>query len=147
MRSRIGACLFIAHFVLMLLASTNLTIVSWIWGEGAWTWNYIQYTYRDGWGYVYRSDYSLHQVLLYLAAYGTGLVVYPILWRHRVYLSGLAFVVCLLGAVSFGLELTHWFMDHHLCWIASVPGAVVVLWICIAIQLLWRARQREQAQV
>jgi len=113
MRMKVALFLWIAHIVLLLLASTNLSIISWAW-DNSLTWNYFQYSYRDGWGYRYESNYSLLQVLLYLGAYGSGLLVLSLLKYRHAYLSGLAATVCLLGLASFAIELTHWLWDHHL---------------------------------
>ena len=140
MRNKATVLIFATHLVLLLLASTNLSIISWAWGDHRWTWNYFQYTYHDGWGYQYVSNFSLLQVLLYLAAYASGLAVLARLKPHRPLLDALATVVCLLGAASFGLELTHWAWEHHLSWIVSSPGALLVLWVCIGIQVA-RAKQ------
>ena len=31
--------------------ATEFTVLSWMWGERAWTWNYFQYSHRNGWGF------------------------------------------------------------------------------------------------
>ena len=129
--------LLISHAVLLVLASTNFSAVSWVWGDLSWSWSYFQYSYRSGWGYTYVSDYALGQVLCYVLAYGLGVAVFVIVWiRHGLYLSAAATVVCLLGAVSFCIEATHWLWSHHLSWIASFPAVMVVLWICVGVQLV-----------
>jgi hypothetical protein len=134
MQTNTTITLWIVHIILLLLASTNLSIISWAWGN-PFTWNYFQFSYRDGWGYRYESNYSLLQVLLYLGTYTSGILVLSLLKYPRAYLSGLAAIVCLLGLVSFALELTHWLWDHHLSWIASFPGVLAMLWLCIGVQL------------
>ena len=128
--------LLISHVVLLALASTNFLVVSLLWGNSSWNWNGFQYSYRSGWGNIYVSDYALGQVLCYMVAYGLGVAAFAIAWiRHGLSLSAVATVVCLLGAVSFCIEVTHWLWSHHLSWIASFPAVMVVLWICIGIQL------------
>ena len=128
--------LLIAHVVLLVLASTNFSIVSWLWGDPGWSWDHFQYSYRSGWGYTYVSDYSLAQVLSYMVAYGVGVAAFTGLSiRRRLRSSALATVLCLLGVLSFCIEASHWLWDHHLSWIASFPAVMVVLWICIGIQL------------
>ncbi len=72
--------LLIGHAALLLLASTNFMIVSWLWGNTSWTWNYFQYSYGSGWGYDFQSNYPLGQVLCYLGAYGLGLAAYGLVW-------------------------------------------------------------------
>lgn len=127
--------LFIGHVVLLVLASTNFSVVSWLWGDLSWAWSYFQYSYRSGWGYAYVSEYALEQVLCYIGAYGLGIAAFAIVWiRHRLLLSAAATVVCLLGAVSYCIEVTHWLWPHHLSWIASFPVVMVILWACIGIQ-------------
>jgi len=147
MRTKVILSLWIAHIVLLLLASTNLSIISWAWGDNSLSWNYFQYSYRDGWGYRYESNYSLLQVLLYMGAYGSGLLVLSLLKYRHAYLSGLAAIVCLFGLASFALELTHWLRDHHLSWIASFPGFLAVLWICIGVQLAIARRGAKHSEL
>ncbi len=128
--------LLVGHAVLLVLASTNFSVVSWLWGDLSWNCTFIRYAYRNGWGHAYVSDYSIGQVLCYVAAYGLGVAAFGIAWlRLQLPLSAVATVVCLLGAVSFGIELTHWLWAHHLSVIASFPAAMIVLWVCIAAQL------------
>ena len=126
----------ISHAVLLVLASTKFSAVSWLWGDLSWDWNYFQYSYKNGWGYAYVSEYALGQVLCYIMAYGLGVAAFAIAWtRHGLCLSAVATVVCLLGAVSFCIEVTHWLWPHHLSWIASFPAVMVVLWICVGAQV------------
>jgi hypothetical protein len=127
--------LLISHAVLLVLASTNFSAVSWLWGDLSWTWNFFQYRYRNGWGHAYVSEYALGQVLCYIAAYGLGVAAFVnARIRHGSRLSGLATVICLLGAASFCIEATHWLWSHHLSLIASFPVVMVVLWICVGVQ-------------
>ena len=142
---RTPVILFVGHVVLLVLASTNFSVVSWLWGDLSWTWSYYHYSYRNGWGHTYVSEYALGQVLCYAAAYGLGVAAFAIVWiRHRLLSSGLATVVCLVGAASFCIEATHWLWPHHLSLIASFPVVMVVLWICVGVQagkLSWRGVQ------
>jgi hypothetical protein len=128
--------LLVGHVVLLALASTDFSAVSWLWGDLSWNWSYLQYSYRNGWGYTYVSEYALGQVLCYIGAYGLGIAVFGIAWiRHGLCLSAIATLVCLLGAVSFCIEATHWLWSHHLSWIASFPAVMLVLWICVGAQI------------
>jgi hypothetical protein len=79
MRTKVTLCLLVAHVVTLLLASTNLSIISWTWGDYSLHGNYFQYSHSNGWGYLYTSNYSLVQVLLYLGAYGSGFAVLSML--------------------------------------------------------------------
>ncbi|MEI8197520.1 MAG: hypothetical protein WCI73_16615 [Phycisphaerae bacterium] len=120
------------HLVPLLLASTAFTLVTAPLGLAPFNWNYFAYTHADGWGYVYRSDYTLAQVLTYLLAYGAGLVLYPLLTRPH-FLGVLAALICLAGSISFTIELSHWLFDHHLCLIGSFPILLlpIAMWTII----------------
>ena len=136
MRIRTLIVLLISHAVLLVLASTNFSVVSWIWGESAWSWSCFQYSFRNGWGHTYVSEYGLGQVLCYIGAYGLGVAAFAIARvRLRLGFSTPAIIVCLLGAASFGIELTHWLWPHHLSLIASFPEVMVILWVIVGAQL------------
>ena len=133
---RILVGLLVGHAVLLMLASTNFTMVSWLWGDFSPQWSYFQCSHRSGWGISYVSEFGLGQVLCYLAAYGLGLAAFILAFvRYRLGLSAVAAVLCLAGAVSFGIEATHWLWNHHCSWIASFPVVMVVLWAGAGIQL------------
>lgn len=125
-----------AYAGLLLLASTRFSIVSWIWGRRAWTWEYFQYAYRNGWGYQYRSDYPFVVVVTYLAAFLVGLIAH-LMARRRIAgaWSALAVILCGLGLVSFGIEGSHWIWDHGLSWTAICPAASLLLAVIAIIQL------------
>ncbi len=136
MSRRTLTLLLIIHAVLLVLACTNFSVVSWLWGDFSWNFRYFEYGCKNGWGYTYVSDYSLGQVFCYIAAYGLGVAVFAIGWlRHGLRLSVPAMVVCLAGAASFCIELTHWLWPHDLSLIASFPLVMVVLWAVIGAQL------------
>ena len=138
--------LLIGHIILLMLAATDFSIVSWLWGDVCWSWNYFQYTYKSGWGQSYVSDYTFGQLLCYIAGYGLGAAAFAIVWvRYRILLSGIATVLCLLGVLSFLIEASHYLWSHHLSWIASFPVLMVVLWVCIGAQL-GRNRKRYMAR-
>src|SRR5204863_8475573 len=94
------------HVVMLLLAATNFTLVTAPFSGPGWTCNYFSCGYANGWGYVYRSDYSLAQVVAYLVAYGAGAVLYPMVTRPK-FLGVVASAVCAVGFVSFAVELSH----------------------------------------
>ena len=136
--------LLIGHLVLLALASTNFSILSWMWGPASLNWNYFQFTHKDGWGYIYVSDYSAGQVLCYILGYGLGVAAFAAaMAAWRFFAAVLGVLVCLAGAASFAIEATHWLWDHHLSLIASAPAAVAVLWIYIAIRLALRRRKAD----
>ncbi|MHC4644729.1 MAG: hypothetical protein ACYTBJ_04455 [Planctomycetota bacterium] len=68
--------LFVAHILLLILACTNFSVISWLWADFSWSCSYFTWFYRTGFGYEYSSDYSLLQVVAYLLGYALGLPVY-----------------------------------------------------------------------
>jgi len=126
------------HAVLLALASTNFSIINWLWGDSVPGWNYFQISQVKVWGKEYLSPYPLSQVVCYLLAYATGSAVFAIIClRYRFWLSVLALTLCLIGVLSFGIELHNCFVSgqRYYSWIASFPGLMLILWICIGIQL------------
>jgi hypothetical protein len=124
------------HAGLLLLASTRFSIVSWIVGKWAWSCDYIQYSYQNGWGYPYHSDYSSVVVLTYLAAFLVGVIGYLMAGRRIVGAGGtLAIILCVLGLISFLVEGSHWLWDHHLSLIAICPAASLLLAGVAVVQL------------
>ena len=116
------------HAGLLILASTKFTVLSWIWGDHNWTWNYYQYTHRNGWGYQYQSEYSPLVVLTYIAAYLAGVAGYALVWKRVHYgWTSPALVLSALGLISFLIEGSHWAWSHHLSWIVSCPAASLLL--------------------
>jgi hypothetical protein len=132
-----SAALILLHLVPLLLASTAFTIITAPLGLTPFNWNYIAYAYADGWGYVYHSDYTLAQVLTYLLAYGSGLVLYPLLTRPHL-LAVFATLICFAGVISFTIELSHWLIDHHLSLIGSFPILLILIAMWTIISLLVR---------
>ena len=145
---RILIVLLMSHVVLLLLAATNFSLVSWLWGDLSLSWSYFDYCYRTGWGHTYVSEYPLGQVLCYTVAYGLGVAAFAIAWlKHQLYLSAAATVLCLLGVLSFSIEATHWLWRHHVSWIASFPAALVVLWVCVGVQVCHLHRRRTESDL
>jgi hypothetical protein len=136
MKSKHAIWTLCAYAGLLLLASTRFSVVSWIWGKWAWTWDYFQYSHRNGWGYHYQSDYSFTVVLTYLAAFWVGVIGYLMAGvRIAIAWSTLAMILCVLGLLSFLIEGSHWLWDHHLSWIAICPAASLLLAGVAVIQL------------
>jgi hypothetical protein len=133
-----------AHALLLVLASTQFTILSWTWGEWGVTWNYFQYASRSGFGSPYQSAYSATVVLTYLLAHVAGITGY-LAGRRMIstWLLGTGLSLCVLGLVSFTLEGSHWFWSHHHSWIVSCPAASLLIAVIATISI-WR-KDREQA--
>ena len=127
----------VMHLVLLALACTSFTLVSG-WATGNWKCDFFTYRYENGWGYVYRSDYSLPIVATYLAAYASGLAVYLLAWNAGSHiLAGTGLVLCGVGLLSFSIEGSHCVYAHNLSWIASFPAVMFPLAL-IAGYRYWR---------
>lgn len=136
MKTKSAVWILCTHAALLLLASTRFSIVSWLWGKWSWTWDYFQYSCRNGWGCQFRSDYSLVIVLTYLAAFLLGLIAHGMAsTRGASVWSTLAMILCGLGLISFAIEGSHWLWEHHLSWIAICPAASLLLAGVAIIQL------------
>ena len=128
MKSKLALWALCFHAGLLVLASTKFTVLSWMWGNYYWTWNYYQYSHRNGWGYQYQSEYSALVVLTYIAAYLAGVAGYALVWNRVHYgWTGPALILSALGLVSFLIEGSHWAWSHHLSWIVSCPAASLLL--------------------
>ena len=122
--------LFFAHVVGILLAATGYTILTCLSDDVSFKWNFFQYAYEYGWGHVYQSRYGLLQVLTYVAAYSLGLPVFFHAWARGYRLLGISGAfLCLLGAISFVIESSHWVFNHNVSLIASSPLLIAILWI------------------
>jgi len=128
--------ILIVHAVLLILTSTNFSIISFASPNKSLSWNYATYSYKNGFGYEYASAYSLPQTLTYLAAYALGLILFLQVYRKLCpILATVGILLCVLGLVSFLIEASHWIFEHNLSWIASFPIALALLWIILAAKL------------
>lgn len=134
--------LLATHLVLLVLASTSLTVITG-WNDGRFAWQYFRIVSQSGWGLPYQFPYSLPVVLTYLAAYGVGLATYAAAWRKGCSIVGsIGVLLCALGLASFAYELTHWFSAHYGSWIVSFPIALLLLAIPTAVQVYRRESAR-----
>ena len=135
--------ILLLHIILVLLASTNFTILALVRDVKSFSWNYYTYSYRNGFGYTFESDYSLQQVLTYIGAYATGLILFALVFVKGLRITDfLGFGVCSLGLVSFIIEGSHWISEHHLSWIASFPIALIVLWLVVIIASIFKLNKQ-----
>lgn len=129
--------LLLLHALLLLLASTDFTIVTAALGQDSWRWSYVKYASQSGWGYEYVSDYTLPVVLTYLAAFAAGLAGFAVACLQGRWLIGtLGVVLSALGLVSFGIEGSHWVIEHNRSWLAFSPALMFVL-----VVLAWLPRR------
>ncbi len=121
---------------LLLLASTRFGVVSWIWGKWAWSWDYFECSFQNGWGYQFESDFSFLTVLAYLAAFAAGVAGCLIAGKRiATAVSVATMTLCVLGMISFLIEGSHWIWEHHLSWIAICPAANLLLAAIAIVQL------------
>jgi hypothetical protein len=130
----------IAHLVLLLLASTDFTLITAPLGGASLQWNFFGWAYANGWGYAYRSNYSFVQVCAYLLAYASGIGLYLWMLRPSI-IRNFGVGICVAGVVSFTVELSHWVFDHNLSLIASFPMILIAIDIWI-ITMAFRAKPR-----
>jgi hypothetical protein len=136
MRPKLALCTLCFHAGLLVVASTRFSVLSWIGGNYDWTWNYFQYSHRNGWGYQYQSDYSLGVVLTYITAYLAGVAGYGLACKHlSLGWNVLGIILSVLGLISFLIEGSHWVWTHNLSWIISCPAASLLLAGVVIIQL------------
>jgi hypothetical protein len=132
------------HLVCLVLASSAFTLLTFPL-DGRWRWSFFSYSYQNGWGYTYHSSYSIGEVLIYLVAYASGVVVY-VSWPRRGFLTVMAMLACLVGAGSFLMELLHWGIDFNLSLIVSLPALVLAIGIWTAASTIFRRQRRPVAQ-
>ena len=129
--------LLLLHALLLLLASTDFTIVTAVLGQDSWRWSYFKYASQSGWGYEYVSDYTLLMVLTYIVAFAVGLVGFAVAClQGRWPIGMLGIVLSVLGLVSFGIEGSHWVWEHNRSWLAFSPAIMFVL-----VVLAWLPRR------
>ncbi len=121
--------IIVLHLTTLLVAASNFTLITALLGHGFhWEFQFLAYNFSNGWGYVYQSDYSLAQVCAFLLAYASGLFVYP-RFTHPPILAAIATLCCVAGTLSYGIELSHWVVDHHLTLVGSFPIIVIPIGI------------------
>lgn len=137
----------ILHIILIILASTNFTIVSFAREGTSFSWNYGTHSHRNGFGGAFVSDYSLLQILTYLSGYTLGIILFATVYRKGLSLIGLLGIgLCGLGLVSFLIEGSHWVTNHHLSWVASFPIALIILWILLAIWIVKKGKLNSETK-
>lgn len=120
--------LLLIHLILILLASTNFTIVTSVLDGERFEWCYYAFAWRSGFGFEYVSNYSLSEVVTYLGAYAVGVAGFYAAWKlKRDGLSVLGIVLSVIGMLSFSIEGSHWIIDHHRSLMAFSPVAMIVL--------------------
>ena len=116
------------HALLMLLASTEFTIVTAIFGGDSLRWCCYRCASQSGFGRQFVSDYTLPVVLGYLATFAVGIAGFSLALRRGRHVVGLLGVVLsMIGVISFAIEGSHWIIEHHRSWIAFSPAVMFIL--------------------
>ncbi|MCM2370944.1 hypothetical protein [Aporhodopirellula aestuarii] len=116
------------HAALILLASTAFTAFTALLGGHSLQWSFYSYSFRSGFGPPYVSDYSTAVVLTYLVAFAFGAIGFTLAYRNgRVRTGILGVILSVIGLLSFAVELSHVFVDHHRSWIVIAPMAMLAL--------------------
>jgi hypothetical protein len=122
-------CLRLAiHAILLLLASTDFTIVNLALGKGSLRWCYFGHVSEHGFGYEFVSDYSVLSILMYVLAFAVGIAGFSVALQHGHRVVGsLGVVLSVIGLVSFAIEGSHWMIEHNLSWLAFSPAVMFSL--------------------
>lgn len=116
------------HAALILLASTAFTVFTAPFGGDSLQWSFYSYSFRSGFGTPYVSDYSTAVVTTYLIAFAFGVIGFNMAYRAGRLRTGLLGVILsVVGLVSFTVELSHVFVDHHRSWVVIAPVAMLAL--------------------
>src|SRR5690242_11952952 len=120
--------MLLLHALLLLLASTDFTLVTAAIGGKPLHWCYFKYASQNGFGYSYVSQFTLSVVLTYVAAFAAGLAGFALaLHKGRPVVGTLGAVLSVLGLVSFLIEGSHWAVEHNRAFLAFSPAAMFVL--------------------
>lgn len=100
--------LLLLHVLLILLACTNFTVLTFWLSDHGFTINYYHFGMQNGFGAPYESSFTFNQIITYLFAYLVGLVAFG---GAMARLDGLPKVAGLIGVLasliglySFGTE-------------------------------------------
>jgi hypothetical protein len=127
---------------LIIMAASDFTALPGADAERTFHFNYFTLSHTSGWGRTYVSEYSLSAVAAYLLGDGIGLLTFVSLFRsgfRRVAAVGAG--LSLLGILSFGLEGSHWLLDHHHSAIVNLPDVYLLLCLVASVQV-WRSEQQ-----
>jgi len=131
--------LLLLHALLLLLASTDFTIVTALTGHDSFRWCYFRYSSWSGFGVRYVSGFTLPVVLTYIACFALGVVAYSLAMAGgRMWTGAVGLVLCGLGLGSFLLEGSHWLVNHHRSWLAFSPLAMLI--VCAIVLFSSRSR-------
>ncbi len=130
--------LLLIHSVLIVLAGTSYTVLTFPLGYTTWNVNLYQYWWNKGFGQEYVSPYSNLDIGTYIAAFLVGFVAYWLAIRSRQRIlgfTGLALsAICLVCFVNEAFQVSQ-FQYHS--WILASPPLMLLLAIATALQHKW----------
>ena len=139
--------LLLAHCGLLLLASTDYTVLTGWFNESTFRCEFFRYNFANGWGHEYKSDYSLLVVATYLLAYLAGAIGYLLVWlRGLPVLAFLGTALSLVGVASFAIEGSHWLIAHNLSWMVFSPTLMFVLAAVTLVAARWQPLTEETVE-
>lgn len=133
--------MLLQHALLILLASTEFSIVTSLWGGDRLHWRYYEYSSKSGFGYQYISEFALPVILTYTGAFAVGLFGFAMAIKKGASVVGvLGAILCVIGLFSFALEGSHLVFEHNRSWLAYSPAAMLVLVLIACIPSFRSAR-------
>ena len=116
------------HALLMLLASTSFTVVTFFTEDQPLQWCYLKYSHQSGFGYVYESDFSPIVIATYFISFLAGLIGFSVAYQRGRRIIGFAgAILSAVGLISFAIEGSHLFVEHNRSWLAFSPAIMLVL--------------------
>lgn len=139
--------LLIAHMLLVLLASTSFTVLTFFW-KGGWSVELYKLGYSSGFGRTYQSPYSETVILTYTSAFLVGLAGYILAMRSGARVSGtIGVLVSLVGIYCFGNEYFQLEQSSYNSRIAVCPLFMLALAIYSVILRDWLRRNVGEKQI
>ena len=133
--------LLFAHMLLVVLAGTAFTILTFFW-DGNWFVEFYKYWSSSGFGKIYESPYCKTVILTYIAAFLVGLVADVLVSRSSSRVAGaIGILASLLGLYCFGNEYFQLGRSEYDSWIVVSPLFMLVLAAYSAIPSEWLLRQ------
>jgi len=118
----------ISHAVLMLIASTSLTIFTAFFGDASLKWCYYHMSRSSGFGTEYISSFSPATIWAYLIAFAVGAISYFFVIRAgKPWIGTLGLILSLIGLTTFGNELFQLSKFQHESFLAFSPVLMLVL--------------------
>lgn len=140
--------LLLIHSVLIVLAGTSYTVLTFPLGYTSWNVNLYQYWWNKGFGQQYESSYSNLDIGTYIAAFVVGIVAYCLAIRSRKRILGYTgLALSAIGLVCFVNEAFQVSQFQYHSWILASPPLMLILAIATALQRKWMSSPAAPAQL